>query len=146
MLPQNELTLSFSTFFSYSKNAKTISDCYRDQIQTPLKTAVFWVNYVARHQGAPNLRSYSVELPIYALYNIDVWAFVLTILAIFCSVVFLIIRLLVCSSRTNVINSKKSDWLMHKIDDNKKLIDTLLWESEQARKYKKCFIIMSLFF
>lgn len=33
-----------------------------------------WVKHVAKNKGAPHLRSVAVELPFYALYNLDVWA------------------------------------------------------------------------
>lgn len=36
------------------------------------------MKHVAKNQGAPHLRSVAVDLPFYALYNLDVWAFLST--------------------------------------------------------------------
>lgn len=62
---------------SYTEKAKITSDRYRDQIATPLEIGMHWVKHVAKNKGAPHLRSVAVDLPFYALYNLDVWAFVL---------------------------------------------------------------------
>lgn len=56
----------------YAQVAKTVSARFRDQIKTPLDTAIYWVEYVARHKGCPHLRSSSIEFPFYKLHNLDV--------------------------------------------------------------------------
>lgn len=64
-----------------------MSDRYRDQPRTPLETGMHWVKHVAKNKGAPHLRSVAVELPFYALYNLDVWAFILiavTLVVVLC--------------------------------------------------------------
>lgn len=50
---------------------------YHDQLQSPLKTAIHWIEHVAKTNGAPHLRSVAVDLPLYQLYNLDCLAFVL---------------------------------------------------------------------
>ena len=35
----------------------------KDQIVHPQKEAVFWVEYILRHKGAPHIRSPIVDLP-----------------------------------------------------------------------------------
>lgn len=57
---------------SYEQQAKVISSRYRDQIKTPIETAVYWVEYVVKHGGAPHLHSAAVHLPFYKYYNLDV--------------------------------------------------------------------------
>lgn len=54
-----------------------MSDRFRDQPLSPLETGMHWAKHVAKNKGAPHLRSVAVELPFYALYNLDVWAFIL---------------------------------------------------------------------
>lgn len=66
-------------FFRYSEKAKSTSIAFRDQIKTPLEIAVFWVEHVAKTKGAPHLRSAAVDLPLYAYYNLDIYAFVISI-------------------------------------------------------------------
>lgn len=68
-------------FFSYTKQAQLISDRFRDQPLTPLETAIHYVKHVAKNKGAPHLRSVAVDLPFYALYNLDVWAFIFFVIS-----------------------------------------------------------------
>ena len=46
---------------------------------TPLETAVFWTEYVARHKGAPLLQSAAKKLGFLEFHNLDV---ILAILAV----------------------------------------------------------------
>lgn len=57
-----------------------MSDRYRDQPLTPLETAIFWTEYVARHKGAPHMRSAGQDLSFFAYHSIDVFAFLLAVL------------------------------------------------------------------
>ncbi len=54
-----------------------MSERYRDQPLTPLETAVYWTEYVARHKGAPHLRSAGLDLSFFAYHSLDVFAFLL---------------------------------------------------------------------
>ncbi|CAL4150999.1 unnamed protein product [Meganyctiphanes norvegica] len=45
-----------------------------DQLITPQETVNYWVDYVIRHNGAKHLDSPIKWMPWYKLYNIDVWA------------------------------------------------------------------------
>ncbi|KAJ6640035.1 UDP-glycosyltransferase UGT5 [Pseudolycoriella hygida] len=58
----------------YAKKIKLMSDRYRDQPLTPLETAVYWTEYVARHKGAPHLRSAGLDLSFFAYHSFDVFA------------------------------------------------------------------------
>uniref|UniRef100_A0A182NJM0 UDP-glucuronosyltransferase n=1 Tax=Anopheles dirus TaxID=7168 RepID=A0A182NJM0_9DIPT len=59
---------------AYGERAQTISKRYRDQPLGPAKTAVFWVEYVLRHGGAPQLQSPSVRLSFVEYNLLDVYA------------------------------------------------------------------------
>ncbi|ETN61208.1 glucosyl/glucuronosyl transferase [Anopheles darlingi] len=59
---------------SYTRAAKTISTRYRDQPLGPAKTAVYWVEYVLRHRGAPHLQSPSTKLSFIEYNLLDVYA------------------------------------------------------------------------
>ncbi|XP_032906165.1 UDP-glucuronosyltransferase 2C1-like [Amblyraja radiata] len=65
---------------SYGDNMKRLSALHRDQPESPMERAVFWVEYVARHKGAGHLRSESHRLPWYAYYCVDVMIFLLSVL------------------------------------------------------------------
>lgn len=56
---------------SYEQRAKVISDRYRDQPMEPLALATYWVEYIARHKGAPHLHSAGQDLNFIQYHNID---------------------------------------------------------------------------
>lgn len=82
--------------FRYAKKIKLISDRYRDQPLSPLDTAIYWTEYVARHKGAPHLRSAGLDLSFFAYHSLDVFAALLAALylvwrlikCVFCRLVF----------------------------------------------------------
>lgn len=57
-----------------------MSERYRDQAITPLETAIYWIEYVARHKGAPHLRSAGLDLSFFAYHSLDVFAVLSTAL------------------------------------------------------------------
>ncbi|XP_062922136.1 UDP-glucuronosyltransferase 2C1-like [Mobula hypostoma] len=62
----------------YRDNMKKLSALHRDQPESPMERAVFWIEYVARHKGAGHLRSESYRLPWYTYYCVDVMVFLLS--------------------------------------------------------------------
>lgn len=80
-------------------NAKKVSYTYRNRPRTPLETAIWWTEYVAATQGAPLLKSPSMNMSTIAYYSFDVYA---TIVAVFGLVIFLPIYVICKSCRTSV--------------------------------------------
>ncbi|XP_046661713.1 UDP-glucosyltransferase 2-like isoform X1 [Homalodisca vitripennis] len=76
---------------TYTANMMRLSQLFRDRPMTPLQTAVYWTEYVIRHQGAPHLRPASVNLPLYQYLLLDVIA----VLAVLLIAVFFILYYLV---------------------------------------------------
>lgn len=72
--------INFIWFFSYAEKVKKISEVYRDRPMGPMETAIFWVEYVIRHKGAPHLRSSAVQQNLFQRYSIDVIVFLGAIL------------------------------------------------------------------
>lgn len=70
------------TFFlhRYGEMAKKISRRYRDQPMRPLETAIYWVEYIARHKGAAHMHSAGQDLSFLAYHNLDI---LLAVLAFF---------------------------------------------------------------
>ncbi|XP_049810001.1 UDP-glucosyltransferase 2-like isoform X3 [Schistocerca nitens] len=66
---------------SYQENMKRFSAIYREHQSTSLERAVWWVEYVIRHQGAPHLRSAALDLRWWQLLLLDVIAFILAVAA-----------------------------------------------------------------
>ncbi|CAB0016301.1 unnamed protein product [Nesidiocoris tenuis] len=82
---------------SYKRNAKRVSKAYRDRPMTPLQTAVYWVEYVLRHDGAPHMRSLARHMPWYAYYNYDVMLFLHFTAFALLYVVYRLLKFLCCS-------------------------------------------------
>lgn len=78
-------------YFSYSNAAALISDRYHDQLNTPMETAIHWVEHVAKNRGSFHLQSAGVHLPFYVYYNLDVGTF---IAVVFCVVACIMAKLL----------------------------------------------------
>ncbi|XP_035684178.1 UDP-glucuronosyltransferase 2C1-like [Branchiostoma floridae] len=64
---------------SYRETAARLSRLHRDQPQSPMERAVWWIEHVIKHGGLPHLRARTVELPWYQYYQLDVAAFLLGI-------------------------------------------------------------------
>ncbi|CAH0548076.1 unnamed protein product [Brassicogethes aeneus] len=61
----------------YKDSAIKQSRILKDQPMKGVKKAVWWVEYVLRHNGAPHLRSGFVDMPFYQYYLLDVMGFFL---------------------------------------------------------------------
>lgn len=59
-------------FFRYRESVKKYSDKYRDRIASALDTAVFWVEYVLKHHGAPHLQYPGKQLNFFQRHSLDV--------------------------------------------------------------------------
>ncbi|KAF5289136.1 hypothetical protein FQR65_LT02026 [Abscondita terminalis] len=70
----------------FKENAMTRSKIMKDQVVKPIDNAVFWIEYVLRHRGAPHLKSAAVNLTWYQYSLLDVIGFALLV-----SVTFMLI-------------------------------------------------------
>ncbi|XP_073820783.1 UDP-glycosyltransferase UGT5-like [Musca autumnalis] len=57
----------------YTQTVRRISQRFRDQPLTPLQTAIYWVEYVLRHEGAVHMRNAGQDLTFIQYHNIDVY-------------------------------------------------------------------------
>ncbi|XP_078663716.1 UDP-glucuronosyltransferase 2C1-like [Branchiostoma floridae x Branchiostoma belcheri] len=64
---------------SYRETAARLSRLHRDQPQSPMERAVWWIEHVIQHGRLPHLRARAVELPWYQYYLLDVAAFLLSV-------------------------------------------------------------------
>jgi hypothetical protein len=62
---------------SYAENIKGVSKLFLDQPGLPLDKAIYWVEYVIRHKGAPHLQSAGQELSFLQYHNLDVFGVML---------------------------------------------------------------------
>lgn len=94
-LTEESLSWAVNEILNYSKyaeNAKVISKRYRDQPKRPLDTAIYWVEYVARHKGATHMHCAGQDLSPLEYHNLDIFLliiafdiFVIILIRIFCS-------------------------------------------------------------
>ncbi|XP_049780160.1 UDP-glucosyltransferase 2-like [Schistocerca cancellata] len=61
---------------SYRENMRRFSAIYREHQSTSLENALWWVEYVIRHRGAPHLRPAALDLAWWQLLLLDVIGFV----------------------------------------------------------------------
>ncbi|KAG5887594.1 hypothetical protein JTB14_025753 [Gonioctena quinquepunctata] len=52
-----------------------LSERFKDRPLSPMDTAIYWIEYVARHKGAPHMRTAAADMPIYQYLLLDVIAF-----------------------------------------------------------------------
>lgn len=76
-LTANSLTWAINEVLnnpSYVKNVKEIGKRLNDQPQTPMERAIFWVEYVLRHDGATFMQTSAQFLNSIEYNNLDVYA------------------------------------------------------------------------
>jgi glucuronosyltransferase len=66
----------------YKKNAEEVAKRFNDRVMTPQQQIVYWTEYVARHKGAPFLRSAGCDLNAFEFYSLDVYCLMLAILLV----------------------------------------------------------------
>ncbi|XP_055906895.1 UDP-glycosyltransferase UGT5-like [Eupeodes corollae] len=67
---------------TYKTNVETFSRLYKDRPMTAKQTAVYWIEYVIRHRGAPHMQSPLKDLNVLQENSIDVILFLLAMLYI----------------------------------------------------------------
>ncbi|KAK0156489.1 UDP-glucuronosyltransferase 2A2 [Merluccius polli] len=68
---------------SYRDKMQRLSALHRDQPIKPLERAMFWIEFVMRHKGAPHLRTDSYKMSTVQYYCIDVALVLLALLLLF---------------------------------------------------------------
>lgn len=72
---------------SYTQVVKTAADLYKDRPEHPLDKAVFWVEYVLRHNGAKHMQSQAVHLNWIQYHSLDVIGFILVAAYVACRLI-----------------------------------------------------------
>lgn len=80
-----------SKFNRYKENIDKLSILFKDRPTPILDTALYWIEYVIRHKGAPHLRTVSVNLPWYQYFLLDIIG---TLTIIFVFITFSLYKLL----------------------------------------------------
>lgn len=83
----------------YRENMQRLSRLHRDQPMAPMDKAIFWVEYVMRHKGAPHLRTEAYKMPWYSYYCLDVMLLLLTAMTVLLLSTLAVFKFLCCRSR-----------------------------------------------
>lgn len=83
----------------YRQNMQRLSRLHRDQPMAPMDQAIFWVEYVIRHKGAPHLRTEAFKMPWYSYYCLDVLLVLLTAVTVTIITIVSTFRFMCCRSR-----------------------------------------------
>ena len=86
---------------------KKMSAISKDEPQSSLDRAVWWTEYVIRHNGAKHLRSAAVDLAWYQYLLLDVAAFLFILAAITVLVSYLILKTVYSYLRAQYYNVKR---------------------------------------
>ncbi|XP_059211330.1 UDP glucuronosyltransferase 5 family, polypeptide G1 [Centropristis striata] len=81
---------------SYRDNIQRLSQLHRDQLISPMDTAVFWIEYVIRNKGAAHLQSAGFSLPWYSYFCLDVAVFILALIGAFVWALVLTCQIFCC--------------------------------------------------
>ncbi|XP_055919866.1 UDP-glycosyltransferase UGT5-like [Eupeodes corollae] len=87
---------------TYRNNVRQFARLYRDRPMTAKQTAVYWVEYVLRHRGAPHMQSPAVHLNHFQLLSLDVIGFLLAIVFVIFKVTkmaYLLLKRLLCRNK-----------------------------------------------
>lgn len=85
----------FIFYCRFQTQMKELSERFRDRPMSPLDTAIYWVEYVARHKGAHFMKTAAVGMPFYQYYLLDVIAFILFVLFIVTYLFYVTLRFLI---------------------------------------------------
>ncbi|CAL8109446.1 unnamed protein product [Orchesella dallaii] len=93
---------------SFTKNAKLASQIFKDQAQTPLERAVYWMDYIIKYKGAPHLRSSARDLSYIEYHMLDVQLIFMAILGTIVLIAWKIISyILHCNSKDSDVQDVK---------------------------------------
>ncbi|XP_025833343.1 UDP-glucuronosyltransferase 2B2-like isoform X3 [Agrilus planipennis] len=84
----------------YKENIKLRSKILHDQETKPMDRALWWIEYVIRHKGAPHLKSVTLNLKWYQYFLLDVLALAIVI------IVFTVAVTVICLKRMFIKRQK----------------------------------------
>ena len=100
ILKYNELNLDtfyskiteLVTNLSYRQRATELSERFRDNLVPPMEEAMYWIEYVARHKGAPHLKSHAVNMPWYSYLLLDIFALAVAVVVLPTVVIVVLVK------------------------------------------------------
>ncbi|XP_055846093.1 UDP-glycosyltransferase UGT5-like [Episyrphus balteatus] len=77
----------------YRDNVQRFARIYKDRPMTAKETAVYWVEYVLRHRGAPHMQSPAIHLNHFQLMSLDVIGFFIVVAYVSFKIVKILFKL-----------------------------------------------------
>ncbi|CAH1160087.1 unnamed protein product [Phaedon cochleariae] len=74
---------------NYRQSAKKQSRIFHDQPVKQIDEAMFWLEYVIRHKGAPHLMTAAIKLKWYQLHLLDIYLFIATIMSVSVFIIYI---------------------------------------------------------
>lgn len=65
-----------------AQNAKAVAYSYKNRLNTPLETAIWWSEHVAATGGGPLLHSHAIDLPWYVYHSLDIYALIIFVMTL----------------------------------------------------------------
>lgn len=96
----------FSFFSIYQKNANIASEMFRDKLNSPLDKAVYWTEYVLKHENMEYFDVINRDMYFYETVHLDVILFILLLLLLI--VVVVLIGLYCCCCKSSKVSNNKS--------------------------------------
>lgn len=72
----------------YTEKIKFLSELYKDRPQHPMDTAIYWVEYIIRHNGAKHIQSPAVHLSFIQYHSLDVISLLVIIVYLTYKIIF----------------------------------------------------------
>lgn len=89
---------------TYRRQAKYISDTFNDNVMHPMDEAMFWIEHVAKFNGAKHLKSYAINMSWFTYLMLDI--VVVNVLAgLLAAIVFYILISKLCFQKKNGQNA-----------------------------------------
>ena len=85
-----------------------VHSLYTDREMKPVEKAVWWIEYVCRHQGADILQSIGENVPFYQYHHLDIILFVISILLLLVAI-FVFTCKLCCQCCCRCNKKRKTD-------------------------------------
>ncbi|XP_075237461.1 UDP-glycosyltransferase UGT5-like isoform X2 [Lycorma delicatula] len=92
---------------SYKKNMMRLSLITKDKPMSAVDTAVWWVEYVLRHKGAPHLKPAALDLTWYQYYMVDIFVILMFVILTTLLSVYYVAIIMIRKLFPTKINSKK---------------------------------------
>jgi len=109
------IELLFYIYIRYKENAIKLSKIFHDQPIKPLDKAVYWIEYVIRHNGAHHLKTAGNKLNWFQFLSIDVILVLIITIFFFLLFSFYVIKYIYklvtafCNYNTETDDNKKDN-------------------------------------